>query len=112
MNRLILLFILMVANIQYLPAIYDAFENNPEARFYIIAGGRGKGATWGIGNEIITRCLEQEHFALCSREIKDTIDTSSRRTIETLIKRANLQAYFDMKASYTICKRTKSENEP
>ena len=87
----------MKVNIDYIPKIFDLFDKYPKARYYVIAGGRGKGATWGIGNELIVRSMQKEHFILCTREIKDSVDHSSRRTIERLIKRAGLEKYFIFK---------------
>lgn len=98
----------MKVNIDYIPKIFDLFDKYPKARYYVIAGGRGKGATWGIGNELIVRSMQKEHFILCTREIKDSVDHSSRRTIERLIKRAGLEKYFIFKKTTTICKRTGS----
>lgn len=95
-------------SIPYIPKVFDFFEANPDKSIYIIAGGRGKGATWGIGYELITRSLETEHFILCTREIKDTVDHSSRRTIEQLISRAGLAPYFDFQKTQTICRTTGS----
>ena len=99
----------MKITIPYVSKIYDFFEDNLKAEIFVIAGGRGKGATWGIANELITTAMEEEHFILCTREIKGTVDHSSRRTIERLIRRAGLEKYFIFQNTQTICKVTRTK---
>lgn len=99
----------MEIKIKYIPKIYDFFEDNPDARIYVIAGGRGKGATWAIGNEILVRSFQRKHFVICTREIKDTVDHSSRRTIERLITGAGLRDYFQFQKTCTINRVTGTE---
>ena len=99
----------MQVTIKYIPKVYDFFEENAHKEIFVIAGGRGKGATWGIGNQLITDSLEDEHFIICTREIKGTVDHSSRRTIEILIKKAGLEKFFIFHNTETICKPTGSK---
>jgi len=93
-------------NIDYVEKIHDFFENNQHKEIFVIGGGRGKGATWGIGNELIQHALQREEFILCTREIKESVDYSSRRVIERLITRAGLKPYFIFHDKETICKLT------
>lgn len=96
-------------NVSYTPMVYNFFESNKEAEIYVIAGGRGKGATWGIGNEIILQAIEEELFIVCTREIKQSVDHSSRRTIERLVRRMGLKKYFTFLQKETICNITGSK---
>ena len=99
----------MNVKIDYIPKIFDFFESNDGASIFVIAGGRGKGATWAIGNELIIKSFERKHFILCTREIKASVDHSSRRTIERLITRAGLKDYFIFQKYATINRKTGSE---
>jgi PBSX family phage terminase large subunit len=99
----------MQVKVKYIPKIYDFFEANSDKEIFIIAGGRGKGATWAIGNQLIIDAMQDKHFILCTREIKGTVDHSSRRTIETLIEKAGLKDFFIFHNTETICKITGSQ---
>ena len=94
----------MEIDIHWVPKILDFFNDNPLAELYIIAGGRSKGATWGIADKLIEDALESEQFILCTREIKGTVDHSSRRTIENRIKAHGLKQFFDFQNTQTICR--------
>lgn len=98
----------IVSEVRCVPKIYDLFEDNPLAEIFVIAGGRGKGATWGIGQELIIDSIKEEHFIICTREIKLSIDHSSRRTIERLIRRMGLQDFFIFNKTETVCRITGS----
>lgn len=101
----------MHVNIPVVPKIERFFRDNEDKSILVICGSRGKGATWGIGNEMILRSLTGSHFALCSREIKDTVDVSSKRTIERLITQSGLKPYFKFYAKETVRKETKTLGE-
>ncbi|NIU83387.1 MAG: hypothetical protein GWN64_07890 [Candidatus Thorarchaeota archaeon] len=96
----------MEVNFKFVPKIYDFFNNNPGKEIYIIAGGRSKGATWGIADRLIVRSLSGPGFGVCTREIKGTVDHSSRRTIESRITAHGLKDLFDFQNTLTRCKRT------
>lgn len=98
----------MNADFVFIPKIYDFWVNNPDKEIYIIAGGRSKGATWGIADKLIVDSMQDEHFICCSREIKGTVDHSSRRTIEQRIKAHGLKDFFIFQNTQTICKKTGS----
>jgi len=98
----------MNIDIKVVPKVENFFRTNENASIYVICGSRGKGATWGIGYELILKSLIAPHFALCSREIKDTVDVSSKRTIERLITDAGLKDYFKFYAKETVRKETKT----
>jgi PBSX family phage terminase large subunit len=92
----------------FIPKIYDFFVDNPKADIYVIAGGRGKGATWAIADRLIMDSLKAEEFILCTREIKGSVDHSSRRTIESRIIAHGLKDLFTFQNTQTICNRTGS----
>jgi PBSX family phage terminase large subunit len=97
--------------LKYLPKIYDLFNDNPQARFYVIAGGRGKGATRGIGTKLIEKSFESKRLILCSREVADTVDLSSKRTIEQIIRKNKMLDYFHLGKKKTVNRMTGSEFE-
>lgn len=111
MRIVILFFIMVTANFSYVPKLYDFFESNHDAQIYVIGGGRSKGATWGIATELIITSFDQsqKHLILCTREIKQTVDYSSKLTIERLITRAGLRDFFDFYDKKTVNRSTGSE---
>lgn len=98
----------MDVRIKFLPKIKKFWLDNPDAEIFVIAGGRSKGATWGIADKLILDAITDEHFILCTREIKGTVDHSSRRTIEKRIINYGLRQFFDFQNTQTICKLTGS----
>lgn len=101
----------MNITVPVVPKIEKFFDDNPNKDIYVIAGGRGKGATWGIGYRLILSALKEPNFILCSREIKDTVDVSSKRTIERLITGMGLKDYFKFYRQETVRKETKTVAE-
>ena len=96
----------MKVKIDMVPACYDLFYKNPNMRYYVIEGGRGKGATWSIARHLVEQSLAAEKLILCGREVQTSIKDSSKKTIEDAIKDLGLQKYYKFLKTETICKAT------
>ena len=59
---------------------------NEDHKYYVLKGGRGKGATWGIADYAILEAVREEHLWLCGREIQKSIKVSVHRVLGKKIK--------------------------
>lgn len=91
------------------PKMHDLFYENPGMRYYVISGGRGKGATWSIARYLISEAMQNKCFILCAREVQQSIRYSSKKTIEDTIDALGLRSFFKSTKLETYCKRTGSK---
>lgn len=99
----------MRVNIEMVPKMHDLFYENPDMRYYVIAGGRGKGATWSIARYLVARAMTEKTFIMCAREVQQSIRYSSKKTIEDTIVSLGLRKFFKFTNLETVCKKTGSK---
>ena len=86
------------------PKMFDLFYNNPGLQYYVISGGRGKGATWSIARYLVNEALSSKKFIMCAREVQTSIRYSSKKSIEDTIEALGLRQFFKFMKLETICK--------
>lgn len=94
----------MNVDIKMCPKMYDLFYENPGLRYYVISGGRGKGATWSIARYLVNEAITSKKFIMCAREVQTSIRYSSKKTIEDTIEALGLRPFFKFMKLETICK--------
>ena len=73
-------------------------------RFNIIYGGRGSSKTYTMGEVAVMHSFLGTGKLLLTRNIQSTIDTSTKSTIETIIRKLQLRPYFEIKERYILNK--------
>lgn len=73
-----------------------------KARYKVVYGGRGKGASWNFARSILVRGLQAPTRVLCTREIQKTIDDSVHQLFKDQIIACGLQGYYVPRASDII----------
>ena len=63
---------------------------NPNWRTQIWHGGRGGAKSWSIATELVAKATRKRMRILACREIQKSIDKSSKRVIENMIRRMGL----------------------
>lgn len=94
----------MNVDIKMVPKMHDLLYNNPGLQYYVIAGGRGKGATWSIARYLVKEAMASTKFIMCAREVQSSIRYSSKKTIEDTICDLGLKPFFKFMKLETICK--------
>jgi phage terminase large subunit len=81
---------------EYSPKVYDFFEK-ANMRYRVISGGRGKSATHSFMQRGIEKSFELHNGIGCfTREIKGSLDLSSKEKIESIIRQKGLAPCFEM----------------
>lgn len=75
-----------------------------DKRFNIVYGGRGSSKTYTMGEVAVMHSFLGEGKLLLTRNIQSTIDTSTKSTIETIIRKLGLRDYFEIKERYILNK--------
>lgn len=77
------------------PPIIPAFEFLYEpARYKVVIGGRGKGASWSIGRRLIDRAHTERRLILCTREVQNSIADSVHRLLANQIRLLGYGDFF------------------
>jgi len=99
----------MTVTIEIVPKIHDLLYDDELQQYYVIAGGRGKGATWSIARYLVEEAMKSKQFIMCVREVQSSIKHSSKKTIEDTITDLGLRPFFKFMKLETICKLTGSK---
>lgn len=76
-------------------------------RYMVIAGGRGKGATFAFMLMSLVKSFELSRGRIClTREIKDTVDHSSKARLESLIYTYGIEMFFEVQNKTIINLKT------
>lgn len=70
-----------------------------KARYKVVYGGRGKGASWNFARAILVLGLQRPMRVLCTREIQKTIDDSVHQLFKDQISALGLQGYYVPRAT-------------
>lgn len=68
-----------------------------DKRHRIIAGGRGKGASWSIARVLLLEGLSERKFIVCIREVQKTIQDSVKKILEDTIRSQGLEFFYTIK---------------
>ena len=77
------------------------------ARYKVIYGGRGKGASWGIADALLIRGTQQPLRWLCTRETQESMDESVHALLSSRIVALGLQAEYQVERARIISTRWK-----
>jgi PBSX family phage terminase large subunit len=66
-----------------------------DKRHRIIAGGRGKGASWSIARILLLEGMQEPLFIPCVREVQKTIKYSVKRLLDQTIQDLHLDWWYD-----------------
>ncbi len=94
----------MNVDIKVVPKMHGLLYDNLGMQYYVIAGGRGKGATWSIARYLVKEAMASKKFIMCAREVQTSIRYSSKKTIEDTIEALGLRPFFKFMKLETICK--------
>jgi hypothetical protein len=67
-----------------------------KARYKILKGGRGRGASWTIARALLLKSSEKKLRILCAREIQNSIKDSVHKLLCDQISILNLDQFFDI----------------
>ncbi len=70
-----------------------------KARYKVVWGGRGKGASWSFARALLARGLMSPTRILCAREIQQTIEDSVHQLLADQIAALNLGARYQVLGS-------------
>jgi len=79
-----------------LPLIYQS------ARYKIVYGGRGKGATWSFARCLLRLGMAQRERILCAREIQRTIKESVHFVLKRQIEILGLEHFYTVKETEIV----------
>lgn len=65
-----------------------------QARYKIVYGGRGKGATWGFARALLRLGMANIERILCTREIQRTIKESVHYALKRQIELLNMEGFY------------------
>ncbi len=71
-----------------------AFLLKEAARYKVVYGGRGKGASWSFARSLLIRGVQAPTRILCCREIQSTIDDSVHQLLADQIREMNLGGHY------------------
>lgn len=82
-----------------LPIVGKVFDTLMQSskRHRIIAGGRGKGASWSLARILLARGMEKPRFQICIREVQKTIEHSVKKLLDDTIKSKGLGGFYHSK---------------
>ena len=66
-----------------------------DKRHRLIAGGRGKGASWTIARRLLVEGMSESLFMVCVREVQKTIANSVKKLLEETIDAFQLRFFYD-----------------
>ena len=69
-------------------------------KYYVVKGGRGKGATWGIADYAILEAVQRKDLWLCGREIQNSIKDSVHKILVQTIEKFKLSHLFTITDTY------------
>jgi phage terminase large subunit len=78
-----------------IPKAY-AFLLKERARYKVVCGGRGKGASWSFARSILVRGVQAPTRVLGAREIQKTIDDSVHQLFADQIAQLNLGGHYQV----------------
>jgi len=82
--------------------VYDNLVKDCDKRHRLIAGGRGKGASWSIARILIGEAMTTPLFTVCVREVQKTIEYSVKKLLSDTINNLGLDFFFrDTKSDIT-----------
>ena len=82
------------------PPIPQAFEFLYQpARYKVVYGGRGKGASWSIARVLIDLAHTRKLLIVCTREVQNSIADSVHRLLSDQIRLLGYSEFFDVRAN-------------
>jgi len=78
------------------------------ARYKVVWGGRGKGASWGIADALLIRGIKQPLRWLCTRETQESMDESVHALLSARIVALGLEAEYEVERARIMSRRWKS----
>lgn len=75
------------------------------ARYKVIYGGRGKGASWGIADALLLRGIERPLRWLCTRETQESMDESVHALLSSRIVALGLQSEYSVERARILATR-------
>lgn len=90
-----------------IPPAFD-FLYQP-ARYKVVIGGRGKGASWSIGRRLIDRAHTERRLILCTREVQNSIADSVHRLLSNQIRLLGYGDFFTITKTSIRSKISDSE---
>lgn len=81
------------------------------AEIKVIVGGRGKGATWGIADALLTLGVQRPLRWLCCRETMSSIEESVHTTLSSRIVALGLQGEYEIEQRKIIATRWKARSD-
>lgn len=70
-----------------------------------VVGGRGKGATWGIADALLTLGVQRPLRWLCTRETMESMEESTHATLASRIVSLGMQSEYQVQARRIIATR-------
>lgn len=66
------------------------------ARYKVVVGGRGKGASWGIARALLLMGGERQLRILCSREVQKSIKESVHQLLSEQVSLLDMEAFYEI----------------
>jgi phage terminase large subunit len=89
----------MIVSAQFPEKLQQLFK---PARYKIVYGGRGKGASWGISRRLLLRGASEKRRIICAREFQNSIDDSVHALLSEQIHNLGLHNFYDVKKTEII----------
>src|SRR6202034_737067 len=75
------------------------------ARYKVIYGGRGKGASWGVADALLIRAVQKPTRWLCTRETQESMDESVHALLSSRIVALGLESEYTVERARILSKR-------
>lgn len=82
-----------VLDVEIVGKVLDTLGQSKK-RHRIIAGGRGKGASWSISRLLLLESMHDTLFTVCVREVQKTIEHSVKKILSDTIERLKLDFFY------------------
>lgn len=92
-------------NIQFPEKLRRLFD---PSRYKVVVGGRGKGASWGIGRALILLSVMASERIICARDHLNSLADSSHELLKQQISLMGLERAFKITDTYIECRQNDS----